>query len=300
MTHAVSWYLLFFLLMAPTVPQRADLEKSVTRYWDALQKGDKASALELVVSESRNDFIRRQDPPIRSWRLLSVEAEGPDQALVSVRVSRMIRGMTGFFDQTVAETWVFDGKDWKVRLAHLGAKSVKRLFSPSPSASTVPLEEGLRILPKEVHISFLNPSQKGPIVIRNGTKDTVRVEKVAVDQKKFQRLDSISEVPPQGQALIEIKYTGSELAKDLKSSVEVVLRQGEKEESYTIPILYNYLSPATRALFGLTPEQAEKLKHGDRLVPAIKPPPVSSSQRKAPKDSDGGQGSKPASPPPAS
>ncbi len=85
----------------------------------------------------------------------------------------------------------------------------------------------------------------------------------------------MDEVASGERGKITIRYVGDEEDKDLTSELRVFLeRTSEKagEEVFAVPVLYNYLSPASRALFGLTAAKAKKLKRGDTLRPAVQAP----------------------------
>ncbi len=74
---------------------------------------------------------------------------------------------------------------------------------------------------------------------------------------------------------ITLRYLGNEEDKDLSSEIRVFVEgvsEEAGEEVFTVPVLYNYLSPAARALFGLNAEKAKKFKRGDILRPAVQAP----------------------------
>ena len=262
------------LIFSPpeTVPQKAELERAVTAYWAALMKQDKNSALQWVLAEARNNFILRREPLFRSWQLEKLEAKSENEAQVTVTLERMIGGVPGFYNTKVKEDWVFDGQTWKVRVEKVSAEAFREMYRRSGQKSQAPLPQKLEVYPKLVKIHFLNPSQRGLILVQNGLETPAQVVRIGYDENKFKLLDKPDEVQPGERGKITITYIGEEIEKDLKSQVTLVLKQGVQEQFFSIPVIYNYLSPGARGLLGLTQEQAQKLKRGDKVTPAIQIP----------------------------
>ena len=85
----MDWLVCFLVVLLPLQGESQpddDLRIRVTAYWNSLQQGDKAAALNWVLPESRNAFIKRQEGEIRGWRLVSIEWSGHDEARVKVEV----------------------------------------------------------------------------------------------------------------------------------------------------------------------------------------------------------------------
>lgn len=265
----------FSLLLFLSLPEKAELEKAVATYWDDLMKPDKNSALRFVLPESRNAFILRREPFFRSWKLVGIEPkleqDGTPSAAVTVLIEKMMEGAPGnFFNLEVKELWIFGEGNWKVRVEKVTPETFLRPFQrtiPQPSKPNT-----LQVLPKQLKIHFLSAEQQGSIVVRNGLEAPAQVIRLEHDQQKFEVAELPVEVKPGETVRLTIRYKGDEIAKDLKSQITLTLKQGGEESVYTIPVIYNYLSPGARGLFGLTEEKAQKLKRGDKLTPVIEIP----------------------------
>lgn len=272
----MNWVLLLLLLFL-SIPEKAQLEKAVAAYWNYLAKQQKNEALELVFAESRNEFILRREPVFRSWKLVSIEPQpeqsGLPSAVVTVSIERMMEGSPGrFYDYPVQELWVFDGQSWKVKVKRLSGEAFQRIYG-SAKVREQPLPATLQVLPTLLKIHFLSNTQRGSIVIRNGLETSAQVLSFDYDHEKFELVEKPTEVKPGETAKITLRYSGDEIGKDLQSEVKLLLGQGGEEKAFAIPVVYNYLSSGARGLFGLTEEQARKLKRGDKLTPAIQLPP---------------------------
>ena len=252
------------------------------RIWNKMGKREKNQALEFVLPESRNHFILRPEPSFRSWRLVKIEpqpegdglpsaAVGLPAAAVTVSIDRMVQAVPiSFSEVTIVDLWVFDGQSWKVKVRKPG-QAIQQIFG-SP-ATEEPLPALLQVLPKLLKIHFLSQIQLGSIVIRNGLETSAQLVSLEYDPARFEVVEKPSRVKAGETAKIVIKYRGDEVEKDLRSEVRLVLEQGGEEKVFPIPVLYNYLSPGARGLFGLTEEKARKLKRGDKVTPVIKLPP---------------------------
>ena len=271
--------LLLLVSLPESVPDQVELEKDVTAYWNALMRRDKNAALEWVLSESRNNFILRREPLFRSWRLVEIKPASENEAKVTVSLEQMVEGAPGFYHTKVGENWVFDGQVWKVRVKRITAEEFKKVYQGSGQKSPPQLPPILQVLPQLLKIHFLTPSQRGVMVVRNGLEVPARVVRVEYDQEKFELLEKPAVVQAGGQGKIIIKHIGEEVEKELKSQVTLVLEQGAQEQVFSIPVLYNHLSPGARGLLGLTEEKAQKLRRGDKVAPVIQIPQTRSGEK---------------------
>ena len=257
----LSGLALLLVLGAPQTPDA--LREAVAVYWDSLAKRDQATAMQFVVPESRNAFLQRRRAPFQEWRLKDIVDAGPGRRTVFVEVQKVALG-SGFHDLTIAETWVLAEDGWKVSPPeHSQARRLWRRAARPPKAGV------LRVLPMALRIHFISSDQKGVIAIENGLDEEVRIERVAFDSERFQLLDPPSTVPAGAAARLVLRHTGSETAKNLKSQVTVYIRRGSQAESFDIPVAYNVVSRGTRALFGLTVDDAEKLEGANGLSPVL-------------------------------
>lgn len=277
----MTWILLTPLLFL-TLPHQGQLEESVTTYWNSLMKREKSAVLELVYPASRNDFILRQEPLFRSWRLVRIEPQletgGTRSAAVTVSIEQMLTNAPGqFVNLEVQELWLWDGTSWKVRVKKPSLEAYHQIFK-SPAKPSLP--KTLQVT-KQVRIHFLSKAQQGSIVVQNGLQEPVQLLHLDFDQEKFDLVERPEKVTPGKIGRITLEYKGDEIAKDLKSQVALTLKQGAEEHVFAIPVIYNYLSPGARGLFGLTEEKARKLKRGETPTPVL-PVPKAKKPQEAP------------------
>lgn len=253
--------------------QQAELERRVYAYWDSLKKQDKVSALQYVQTKSHNRFIQRRDPFFRSWDPISINKRTETKVLVTVRIDRMMAPSQTFYEMLVKEIWVLGEEGWQVRLPELTSKSVAELYAGTRKEKPKKLSGDIRLLPDPLKIHFLNKARLGSVFVLNGLKDPVQVTSVELDKERFKLEAKADKVASGEKGEIRIRYVGDEEKKDLTAELRISIRkdvQGdEKEEAFTVPVVYNYLSPGARALFGLNEATAKALKRGDALSPAI-------------------------------
>jgi hypothetical protein len=266
--------LLLVLLLLPPLEAADDIEKSVVAYWEHLSRRDKISALEYVHPDSRNAFVNRKDAPFRSWRLEKIEPAGEGEAVVTVSIERLVPESMTYASMRFRETWVSDGQSWKVKLDVPSGPPLAAALEASRK-SQAPIEPGvLKVLPASITIPFLAQNQEGSVIIRNGLPDRVEVLRLEYDDERFEADNVPDSVAPESTARVKIRYKGGEISKNLKSELVLLLGYAGREQTYTIPVTYNHLSSAARLLLGLTPEQAEELRRGDKVRPALKAPEV--------------------------
>ncbi len=262
-------------LEAP-LPQQEELEKRISSYWDLLLARDKHGTLQYVESESRNRFIQRREPYFRSWEPIAIEKRSQTEALVTVRIDRLLEAAKTYYKIPVKEIWVLGDEGWQLRVPDLSSKDLARLYSNKEEEKPAKKLTGeLRVLPEPIKINFFNQANLGSIFVFNGLSVPVRVTRVEVDEEKFQLKSKVDQVASGERGKITIRYLGDEEDKELTSEIRVFVERISEEageEVFAVPVLYNHLSPAARALFGLTAAKAKKLKRGDILRPAIQAP----------------------------
>ncbi len=282
----MSFPLLLFLLLGASLPQQAEpgtplrqqaeLEKRIYSYWDFLLALDKHATLQYVESESRNRFIQRREPYFRSWEPIAIEKRSETEVLVTVRIDRLMEAARTYYKTPVKEVWVLGEEGWQVRVPEVSSKDLAKLYSSKKEEKPAKKLTGeLKVLPKPLKINFFNRANLGSIFVFNGLSAPVRVTRIEFDEGKFKLEEKVDEVASGERGKITIRYLGDEEDKDLRSEIRVFVERtsGEAgEELFAVPVLYNYLSPAARALFGLTAAKAKKLKRGDILRPAVQAP----------------------------
>ncbi len=253
-------------------------EQRISEYWDLLVSRDKAAALEYVVPESRNDFIRRREPVMLSWRLVAAEPLAEGRLRVRVEVQREIPGVKGVFPIEVSETWV-RREDWQVIVPRVTARDL----TPPPRTERPSVPSGrVDFRPSRLKIPFLHPQSVGSVHLANGLEQPLRVTAVEVDEEKFEVLEAPSEIRPGSRERFRLRYVGEELAKNLEAVCRVSLvSAGGQQTVLEIPVSYNYFSDGARGLFGLSKEEADQLRRGDPLRPAIETPAIRGAREEA-------------------
>ena len=280
----MNWLpLSLILVLSATVDP--ELEIAVRTYWDLLQKSDKAGALQYVVPEGQNLFLNRRTNPFRSWQLEKIEPRSPDEALVTVKVEQMLLPAGVYYPVSVRQVWVRQQDAWRIWIRPPTPEQIKRAFSggvtPRPRG---PKPGVLDLLPKQVKIHFLDRSQRGAVRIRNGLSETVHVSRFDYDKTRFELLESGDSVAAGQDLRLVFRYIGNESKKSLTSEFRVILKRGggdeSKEELFTVPVLYNYVSPGARALLGLNQKKLDQLRRGETVKPVLpspaSPPPLPS------------------------
>ncbi|RPI28321.1 MAG: hypothetical protein EHM61_05545 [Acidobacteria bacterium] len=269
-------FILLWSLVSLAFPHESELKETVSAYWNLMAKGEKASALKFVVESCQNDFINRVEPKIQTWRYVSADSVSETEATVTIEMEALFRGAqiaSGFQKITKRETWVRDGNSWKLRVTKPSMESLGPLVSGPQKAA---LPKGLRVTPTVLKIQFLNKSQTGRLRIENGNDLAAQVVSAKFDKTRFELVKWPDRIEPGEVAEIVVRYKGTENDKNLESQLNLVLKEGDQEAKlFQVPVIYNYLSDGARGLFGLTEEQAQKLKRGDKVTPVLKVPPKS-------------------------
>ncbi len=266
---------LFLLLGGDTPPP--ELDAAVKDYWGLMAKPDKFGALKHVLKGSENNFIALHAPSIRSWKVAQIQMRSATEAEVMVETVAWSPGALSFQTRQASYTWIHDGTSWKVLIPKPGFR-IDPTLPPQGAAEKKPLAPELRVSPETVKIPFLNTVQKIRIKVANGTPKPALLDRVELDEKKFELTDRPTAVDPGQSVHMTLHYTGNETAKDLKSSLTLVFKHDDQERVFRVPILYNYLSLRTRQFFGLSGKAAEQLKRGDKLTPVVKPPGTRNSK----------------------
>jgi hypothetical protein len=283
------WPLLLVLLFLSPLQTADDLEKAVTAYWEHLSRRDKISALEYVHPDSKNVFVNRKDTPFRSWKLEGIAPAENGQAVVTISIERLVLETMTYLSVKFRETWVYEGESWKIKLDTSASPPLVAAREASRK-NPAPVESGvIKVLPAAVTIPFLAPNQEGAVALHNGFPDTVEILKLEYDEERFETVTLPDAVAPESTALVKIRYKGEETGKNLKSEMVLLVKHAGREQNFIIPITYNHLSSAARVLLGLTPEQAEELKRGDKVRPALKVPQVDESGQLPKEGSDSEQ-----------
>ena len=271
----MSWVPLFLILFSGPA-MSPELESTIRTYWDLLLKGDKAGALQYVVEPGRNAFISRRIMPIRSWALERIEPRSPEEAVVTVKLDQLLPSGI-YYPRPFSEIWVRQEDGWRVRVRAPSADQLKKILSGAAAAKLHNPKPGvLDLLPKQVKIHFLDRSQRGAVRIRNGLAETVHLTRCDYDKTRFELLETGESIASGQELRLVFRYLGNETKKPLRSEVRLILKRGDgdeaKEKLFTLPVLYNYVSPGAIGLLGLTQEKLDRLKRGEAVKPVLPTP----------------------------
>ncbi len=252
-TTITSALLVVFCFTALGAP--GDLRKAVEEYWRLIGQGNLDSALEYVAQQSRNAFIKKSKPQVRSWRIDQIQPLAGGRFAVSARLEAVLPGH-GLGEWTVVENWILEKGRWKV-LVGASSRSWRSVWEGNGEVKTHP--GVLDILPTRLRTHFISSNQTSTLLIRNGLEEEVRVLDVRLDKNRF-KVDSRPSVVAAGKSeAIVVLYTGRELAKNQQSTIDIVLETAAGVRTVSVPVTYNYISRGTRALLGLTTKEAEQL-----------------------------------------
>lgn len=274
----MATFLLLLAVVSSQIPHESDLRKAVSAYWNLMVKGEKATALKFVLPSCQNDFVNRVEPKVRSWELVSLESVGKREAVVTIRMEALFKEAVlgaGFQSVEKHETWVRDKNRWKLKVVKPSIAALAPLAAPTTD-SQVP--KALLVTPATVQIQFFNKAQRGVLHIQNGTDLPAELVSAKFDETRFDLVELPSRIEAGKKADMVIRYKGEEIVKNLESQMTLLLKHDGQEKLYQVPIIYNYFSDGARALFGLTEEEADKVRRGDKLQPVVKQPDDASGQ----------------------
>lgn len=245
-----------------------EFESRLGFYWDAIQKRDLYSAQQFVLPACRNAFLQRSLPDFRSWRLEDIQFLGDKRARVRVVIERLMNRSGTYYPVPVVEDWLKDSGRWMLRVPDRSpAEANQLLFGTLPSRQ--PVGHGVSVQPAQLQLHFLNPVQRGNLYIQNDLDIPVRLLRVAIDEPGFKVLQQPEQIQPGSRERMIIEYCGSDQTKELKALMTLRVEWEGEVRTLVCPILYNHLSELIRAFFGLNKEAAGRLRHGDKLTPAV-------------------------------
>jgi hypothetical protein len=249
--------LLVFLSMVGT-PE--GLTGNIHLYWDALQTGDKARALQYVHPADLNNFINRREARFESWELLQVDLKSETEAEVKIQLQRFLpNGVVG--PVKGRETWVRTEEGWKIRVEAAGRQYQQAMGGGRKSQEedkSASLPERLQISPKVLNFYAIFPDQPRLLHILNGLDKPVDSLEIEIDPEKFEILLRPDQVQARSKGLIKFRYQGDEEGENLKDQVVLRIEQGGKLQEFTIPIVYNYMDEASRWLMQVEGERRQK------------------------------------------
>ena len=260
---------LTFLLAGALDQPHVGLRDSVTAFWTHLACNDKASALKYVLEECHNAFIMRRDPVIRSWKIVSVNPKDDGTADVMVSIEGLFPNVPRILTVDRAQRWVLRRGAWKLEVKEATIAEAAKMLGISDQP---PKLAGFRVSPNPLRIHFFHSAQTGVVSLENGEDSEAELLDVQYDAQRFEITQRPDKVEAGRIGRLVVRYKGTEEAKDLTSQISLRLRHGGKEEVFQVPVVYNYISEAARGLFGLTREQAQALRRGEKLTPVLQAP----------------------------
>ncbi len=233
-----------------------EIEEPVARFWTALEKGDKVTAMKFVHPDDLNVFLNRMTPLFSAWELVSIEIRGDGTAVSKVRTQRTLP--TGTFQVTVLDRWQRIREGWRVRVVS-SEEQIRRSLGPSVKK---PFPPSLDIFPRILKFYKVAPQQGASIIIRNGLDSIVRLESVQFDERLFVVDELPVYVRPQGVGTAYFRYIGEPTVERLDGTVTLRFEVDGKWSTYEIPLIYNYTDESL--------EWVEKKARRNATVP--KPP----------------------------
>jgi len=119
-------------------PSLDTLFQRVNSYWSLLAQRKKGQALNFVASQSRDNFLARQDPSFSQPRVTaSLSSKKPDEVVVTVTVKRALPAI-GILDWPVSEKWVFVSGNWYALVADSSIPAYSTAEPKQPAGSGDP------------------------------------------------------------------------------------------------------------------------------------------------------------------
>lgn len=259
------------LLTVAPLGSSDSLEQRASEFWRLLAAGDKYAALEYVHPESRNAFIRRQDPLRRNPKILRTELLSEREALVEVQFDRYMESLGRFHELTVKQRWKLEGGKWSVLIAEASPELYKQIFASQKS--TPPPAGTLSIVPSRLRLSFFDQPQIGRLAIRNGLAIPVSLKTIELNHDLFEVVERpVDRIAPGENGVITLEYIGQAIGKNKPSKLKLIVAAAQREQVFEIDFLYNYLDESTLHFLGLTREEAERLKPGQAVKPNLSLP----------------------------
>ncbi len=242
-------------------------------FWTAQVGRDRVSAQEFVAPASRNAFLRHRERLYRSWEILNVRQESEREAIVRVSYEGYLEELRRYQPLSESQRWKRIDGEWYLHVdppEERLEKAFQQAYSAGKSARWSTEKDGQVRVSRQIRIPFFNRAQLGTLTVRNGTGETVRIAGVALDETLFEITENPGEVPAGEKRHLKIVHRGPDELKDQKSPMKVLIEEDGRVQEHPVEILFNYLSPATRGVLGLTQEEIPDLKRSDKVGPAIK------------------------------
>lgn len=243
------------------------LRQAVESYWTSMARGDFNAALELVDPDSRNAFIKQQKSTPYSWEILGMQALEPGRFAVQVKGKSLLPGQ-GRGEWMVTDNWVLQNDQWRLLVTE-ASNSLRRIWQGSQQA---PKRGVVEVTPRTLKIHFISPDQSRAILVRNGLEEDIRLVQLQYDSRRLDISHTDLAVPAGQVGRLLVRHTGEDEAKNQETRVALTLQTKEgRRLEFSVPVTYNYISRGTRALLGLTKEQAEQLTREQvfNLQPAL-------------------------------
>jgi hypothetical protein len=233
------------------------LTTNIQLYWDALQIGDKARALQFVYPDDLNNFINRREARFESWKLLQVELRSENEAQVGIQLQRFLpNGVVG--PVKGHETWVKTEEGWRVRVEASGKQYQELIGGAREKEGPPSLPKRLEISPRVINFYALFPDQPRLLHILNGLDIPVDGLEIEVDPERFEILSRPDKIEPRAKGLIKILYIGKEEGENLEDRFLLRVHQGGDTKEVTVPVVCNYMDPAARWLMKLEGQKRQE------------------------------------------
>ena len=270
--HLACWCALTGCLFLSCSEPAEPLEERVADFWAALIERDRVRAQEFVAPASRNAFLRHRERIYRSWEIQNIQEKSDDEAIVRVGYEGYFEELRQFKAQQESQLWRKTQGEWFLHVdppEERLTKAFKKIYSQSEDKKWSTEQNGQVTVNGQIRIPFFNQAQLGTLTIRNGTGEPLRIVRVVFDEALFEITENPGEIPSAQKGHLKIVHLGTDLLKNQKSPMTVVIEHSDELKEHPVEILYNYLSPGLRGVLGLTADQIAELKRSDRVSPGI-------------------------------
>jgi hypothetical protein len=267
----------FLLAAQDSAVRKPSLDALVTRagaYWGLLAKGEKSRALEYVRSQSRDNYLNRQNPAFSEPRVTDLElSQNPVEVWVTVKVKRVLPLIPTPVDWPVKEKWVFEGGKWLVVIT-ISPDKFARVTGTEPKVPATSSEEDAKKLQairealhfenSKVDLGTVRQGERVPIELKYRlTGSEAMIWKLTGAPRGLTRTDSSGRdlKPGEGQK-IELILQTQELDGKISGTFTILAVSAGQEVPYEFSIhgyVYAPVSTSPRPVRFLKGESAKEV-----------------------------------------
>jgi hypothetical protein len=256
------------IALAPTAG--TPLAERVTSYWKAMAQGRLTEASELVDPAARDRFLNRRTLPVVGWKIDAIR-QSRTEARVTLNVKFGSIGGVGLVPGRVEQSWKRIQDDWYLEVPAATPSQLNRWLYGSVGPARV-RSGTLSAQPSALTLHFLNPVQRGRVTLSNGLGEKVILQSCSASTGSLSVHPGFRELAPGQSAFLTVEVEGKEDEKNRSATIRCLFWGENRTIPVEVPVLFNYISAEEKAFFGLTEEQAQKLRHGDKVEATVHPP----------------------------